>query len=53
MCLIHKYKEIRICNDAGRLTRPVLKVKNNKLLITCDIIEKIKSKESRVGMTYY
>ena len=22
--------EIRICNDAGRLTRPLLKVKNNK-----------------------
>jgi DNA-directed RNA polymerase beta subunit len=26
-------KEIRICNDAGRLTRPLYKVKNNKVLI--------------------
>ena len=25
-------KEIHICNDAGRITRPVYKVKNNKLL---------------------
>ena len=24
--------EIRVCNDGGRLTRPVLRVKNNKLL---------------------
>ena len=29
-----RLKEIRICNDAGRLTRPVLRVKNNSLLIT-------------------
>ncbi len=25
-------KEIRICNDAGRLTRPLLRVRNNRLL---------------------
>ena len=37
--------EIRICNDSGRLTRPVLRVKNNKAMITCDIIDKITSKE--------
>lgn len=30
----YKNKEIRICNDAGRLTRPLLRVKNNKLLLT-------------------
>jgi len=30
--------EIRICNDAGRYTRPVLKVKNNKLMITHNTI---------------
>ena len=32
-------KEIFICNDAGRLTRPVLKVKNNKLLLNNKDIE--------------
>ena len=37
--------EIRICNDSGRLTRPVLRVKNNKLLIKKDIVEKIKKRE--------
>jgi len=38
-------KEIRICNDSGRLVRPLLKVRNNKLLITNDIINKLKNKE--------
>ena len=37
--------EIRICNDAGRMTRPVLRVKNNKVLITAEIIQKLKTKE--------
>ena len=37
--------EIRICNDGGRMTRPVLKVKNNKVLITSQIIEKLKNRE--------
>ena len=37
--------EIRICNDGGRLTRPVLRVKNNKALITNEIIERLKKKE--------
>lgn len=37
--------EIRICNDSGRLTRPVLRVKNNKALITTDIINKLTNKE--------
>lgn len=31
-------KEIRICNDAGRLTRPVLRVKNKNILVTQEII---------------
>ena len=35
----YKYKEIRICNDSGRLTRPLLKVKNNKMVITDEIIK--------------
>ena len=38
-------KEIRVCNDSGRLVRPLLKVRNNKLLITTDIINKLKNKE--------
>ena len=41
----YKNLEIRICNDGGRLTRPVLKVKNNKALITKDIINKLISNE--------
>ena len=38
-----KNKEIRICNDAGRLTRPVLRVKNNKIFITEKIINELNS----------
>ena len=41
----YKNMEIRVCNDAGRLVRPVLKVKDNKTLITNDIINKLKSEE--------
>ena len=41
----YKAKEIIICNDAGRLIRPVLKVRNNKLLLTADIVRRIKNKE--------
>ena len=37
--------EIRICNDSGRLTRPVLRVRNNKALITLDIINKLSNNE--------
>lgn len=40
-----KLAEIRICNDGGRLTRPLLKVKDNKVLITNDIIKKLYNKE--------
>ena len=40
-----KLKEIRVCNDAGRITRPLLKVRNNKLLYTNSIIQKIKDDE--------
>tara|TARA_Y100000992_G_scaffold40874_1_gene22916 strand:- start:5731 stop:9288 length:3558 start_codon:yes stop_codon:yes gene_type:complete len=38
-------KEIVICNDAGRLTRPLLKIKDKRLLLTPDIVNKIKSYE--------
>jgi DNA-directed RNA polymerase II subunit RPB2 len=37
--------EIRICSDGGRLTRPVLRVKDGKALITKDIIDRLGKKE--------
>jgi DNA-directed RNA polymerase beta subunit/intein/homing endonuclease len=40
-----KNMEIRICNDGGRLTRPVLKVRDNKAIITKDIIKMLENKE--------
>ena len=40
-----KFQEIRVCNDCGRLTRPLLRVKNNNILITTDIIQKLKKNE--------
>ena len=41
----YKSKEIRICNGAGRLTRPLLRVKDSKLLLTEDIIQKLDTEE--------
>ena len=43
--IVFNYKdlEIRICNDAGRLTRPLFKIKNNKSLLTTELFEKIKN----------
>jgi DNA-directed RNA polymerase beta subunit len=38
-------KEIRVCNDGGRVTRPVLRVKNNNILITRNILKKLKEGE--------
>ena len=38
-------KEIRVCDDAGRLTRPVLRVKDSKLIITKSCINRIKKGE--------
>jgi len=40
-------KEIRVCNDAGRPTRPLLKIKNNKLIITPETVEKLKIKKMK------
>jgi DNA-directed RNA polymerase II subunit RPB2 len=42
--IVFNYKdlEIRICNDAGRLTRPLFKIKDNKSLLTSELYQKIK-----------
>jgi len=37
----YKAKEVRVCNDAGRLTRPLLRVKDNSIFVTKEIIEKL------------
>ena len=37
----YKLMEIRICNDGGRLTRPLLRVRNNTALVTKEIIAKV------------
>lgn len=41
----YKNMEIRICSDGGRLSRPVLRVKNGKALITKEIIDRVASNE--------
>ena len=41
----YKLLEIRICNDGGRLTRPVLRVKDNKAIIDKTITDMLVSKE--------
>ena len=40
-----KSMEIRVCNDGGRLTRPVLKVRDQKALITKEMIQKLNNHE--------
>jgi DNA-directed RNA polymerase II subunit RPB2 len=44
-----KLLEIRICNDGGRLTRPVLRVKNtpsgNRVILTQDVLDKLSKNE--------
>tara|TARA_B100001063_G_scaffold247173_1_gene290949 strand:- start:1607 stop:5191 length:3585 start_codon:yes stop_codon:yes gene_type:complete len=37
--------EIKICNEAGRPTRPVLRVRNNKPILTKETVERLKKKE--------
>jgi DNA-directed RNA polymerase II subunit RPB2 len=41
----YKLKEIRVCNDSGRLTRPLLRVKNKNILINNSILSKLNSGE--------
>jgi len=38
-------QEIRVCNDSGRVTRPLLRVKNKQLLITKEIISGLNKHE--------
>jgi DNA-directed RNA polymerase II subunit RPB2 len=38
-----KLMEIRVCNDAGRMTRPLLRVKNKNILVTNNIVEGLKN----------
>jgi len=40
-----KNMEIRVCNDGGRLTRPVLKVRDQTALITKEMIQKLNNHE--------
>ena len=39
-----KHKEIRVCNESGRPTRPVLRVKNNTILVTKQHINSLRAK---------
>jgi len=41
----YKLKEIKVCNDSGRLTRPLLRVKDKNILISDDIISKLNKSE--------
>ena len=45
----YKENEIRVCNDGGRITRPLLRVgvgaEKNKLLLTIEHIKKLRSNE--------
>ena len=40
-----KLKEIRVCNDAGRICRPLLKIKNNKPIYNSAIVNQVRSGE--------
>ncbi len=39
----YKLQEIRVCNDSGRITRPILRVKNNNLLLTNSILNDLRN----------
>jgi DNA-directed RNA polymerase II subunit RPB2 len=39
----YKLKEIRVCNDAGRLTRPLLRVKDKNILVNDNVIDQLKN----------
>jgi DNA-directed RNA polymerase beta subunit len=39
----YRNQEIRLCNDAGRITRPLLRIKNNNILLNDNILEGLKN----------
>jgi len=41
----YKMKEIRVCNDSGRLARPLLRVKDKNIIITKSIIKQLNTGE--------
>ena len=41
----YRNKEIRVCNDGGRIMRPLLRVKNGNVLITNTMMNKLKQSE--------
>jgi DNA-directed RNA polymerase II subunit RPB2 len=41
----YKMREIRVCNDSGRLTRPLLRVKDKNLLIKNSLISQLNKEE--------
>jgi DNA-directed RNA polymerase II subunit RPB2 len=41
----YKLQEIRLCNDSGRVTRPLLRVKDSNILITNKMLEQLKNNE--------
>jgi len=40
-----KLQEIRLCNDGGRVTRPLLRVRDNRLLLTDEVVQRLKSRD--------
>ena len=41
ICFNYKSKEICVYTDSGRMIRPLFRVKNNSLVLTSDVIEKL------------
>lgn len=41
----YKMREIRVCNDSGRLTRPLLRVKDKNLLIQNNLISQLNKEQ--------
>ena len=39
----YRLQEIKVCNDSGRITRPLLRVKDRNIIVTDNIINEIKS----------
>jgi DNA-directed RNA polymerase II subunit RPB2 len=38
----YRLQEIRVCNDSGRITRPLLRVKDRNIIVTDNIINELK-----------